>query len=107
MKQILSGIGVSEGRASGTVRIIPEHSEKSKFTEGNVLVTRITNPTMTLMMNKAAAIVCDLGGMTSHPAIISREMGIPCVVATQKATAILKDGMRILVDGKTGKIYEL
>jgi pyruvate,water dikinase len=57
------------------------------------------------MMAKAAAIVTDIGGLTSHPAIVSREMGTPCVVSTKVATTTLKDGMTVRVDGSSGKVY--
>ncbi|MBI2445234.1 hypothetical protein HYV43_02490 [Candidatus Micrarchaeota archaeon] len=104
MKKILSGLGTSPGQARGKVRIVSGPQDEPRFQEGEILVTRITDPTMVLMMNRAAAIVCDIGGMTSHPSILSREMGIPCVVATKNATKKLKDGQEISVDGKTGEV---
>jgi len=67
----------------------------------------MTEPSMVIMMNKAAAIVTDKGGLTSHPAIVSRELGIPCVVATKEAINTLKNGMRVRVDGTNGEIYLL
>jgi len=60
---------------------------------------------MVIMINKAAAIVTDKGGLTSHPAIVSRELGIPCVVATKTATQVLKDGIKVKVDGAKGEVY--
>ncbi|MDB5238390.1 MAG: phosphoenolpyruvate synthase [Candidatus Kaiserbacteria bacterium] len=60
---------------------------------------------MVAMMNKAAAIVTDVGGITSHAAIISRELGVPCVTATRSGTATLKDGMKVRVDGTKGEVY--
>ncbi|MFH1750587.1 MAG: PEP-utilizing enzyme [Candidatus Micrarchaeota archaeon] len=107
MKLILKGIGASEGKAQGKVRIVESADDHFKFREGDILVTRITDPTMTVLMNRAAAIVCDIGGITSHPSIVSREMGIPCVVNTKNATKNLKDGMEVLVDGKLGEVYEI
>ena len=77
----------------------------NKFKEGNVLVTKITDPTMVMIMNEASAIVCDIGGITSHPSIISRELGIPCVVNTKEATSKLQDGQKIIVNGTTGEIF--
>jgi len=71
------------------------------------LVTTITDPTMVQAMIKAAAIVTDIGGITSHPAILSREMGIPCVVNTKEGTKLIKDGMRLKVDGDKGEVYVL
>lgn len=105
MKKLLSGLGTSPGQATGKVRVVSGAEDEDRFLEGEILVTRITDPTMVLMMNRAAAIVCDIGGMTSHPSILSREMGIPCVVATKTATSKLKDGQEVLVDGKTGEVF--
>lgn len=102
---ILKGIPASSGVAEGMVKIVKGIKDIRKFREGDILVTEMTEPSMAIMMNKAAAIVTDKGGLTSHPAIVSRELGIPCVVATKKATKILKDGMKIIVDGAKGKIY--
>ena len=104
---ILKGIPASVGIAEGTVRIVHGSEDKNIFQEGDILVARITDPTMVGMMIKAAAIVCDIGGITSHPSIVSREMGIPCVVNTGNATTVLKDGMKVRVDGTKGEIYAL
>jgi len=103
---LLSGLGASPGVSSGTVRIIHSLKELDKIAKGDVLVTEMTNPDMVVSMQKAAAIVTDEGGITSHAAIVSREMGIPAVVGTGDATKKLKDGMVISVDGNNGKVYE-
>lgn len=103
---LLSGLGASPGVSSGTVRIIHDLSELEKIKEGDVLVTEMTNPDMVVSMQKSAAIVTDEGGITSHAAIVSREMGIPAVVGTGDATKKLKDGQVITVDGSSGKVYE-
>ena len=81
-------------------------NELNKVKKGDVLVTKMTNPDMVVAMQRSSAIVTDEGGLTSHAAIVSREMGIPAVVGTGKATQILKDGMFITIDGYRGKIYE-
>jgi pyruvate, water dikinase len=104
-KLILEGIAASIGEAIGEVRLVKSRADAPKFQDGEVLVTRLTNPTMIMMMAKACAIVTDIGGLTSHPAIVSREMGTPCVVSTKIATSILKNGMTVRVDGSNGKIY--
>ncbi len=106
VKKILSGLAASPGTVRGRVRLVKTLEERVSFKEGDVLVTRITDPTMTSMMNRASAIICDIGGMTSHPSIVSREMGIPCVVATKNATNVLRDGMRVFVDGDKGVVYD-
>lgn len=104
MKLLLKGLGVSPGSAKGKARVVAGARDEENFLEGEVLVTRITDPTMVLMMNRACAIVCDIGGMTSHPSIISRELGIPCVVNAKKATSTLKNGQEVVVDGTTGEV---
>jgi pyruvate,water dikinase len=103
---ILSGLAASQGVAFGPVKIIGEMEDLSKIKNGDILVTKMTNPDMVVSMQKCSAIVTDEGGATAHAAIVSREMGIPCVVGTEKATEILKDGMIITVDGTNGKVYE-
>jgi pyruvate,water dikinase len=102
---ILSGLGASPGVASGAVKIIQDISELSKIKGGDILVTKMTSPDMVVTMQKSAGIVTDEGGITSHAAIVSREMGIPAVVGTGEATGKLKEGEMITVDGNTGKIY--
>jgi len=103
---ILKGLGASPGAASGPVKIVHDISELDKVKQGDVLVTRMTNPDMVPAMKKASAIVTDEGGMTSHAAIVSREMGIPCVVGTGEATKKLKEEQIVTVDGSAGLVYE-
>lgn len=105
MNKILTGTPASSGKASGTARVILEERDFADFEEGDVLVARITDPTMTILMNRAAAIVCDIGGITSHPAIVSRELGVPCVVNTKNATQLVRTGQKLTVDGDSGEIY--
>jgi len=103
---LLEGLGSSPGIGIGTVRVIHSMEELSKIKKGDILVTEMTNPDMVVSMQKSAAIVTDEGGMTAHASIVSREMGIPAVVGTEDATSVLKDGMKITVDGYHGKVYE-
>ena len=107
MKLLLKGIAASQGIAEGTARLFESGQSSSDFGDGDILVTTLTDPTMVQAMVKAAAIVTNIGGLTSHPAILSREMGIPCVVNTKDATTVIKTGMKIRVDGSKGEIYEL
>ena len=102
---ILTGLAASPGIASGKVRIVEDLDDLHKIQTGDVLVTKMTNPDMVVAMQKSAAIVTNEGGMTAHAAIVSREMGLPCIVGTRKATEILKDGDVITVDGYEGKVY--
>ncbi|UXM84034.1 phosphoenolpyruvate synthase [Methanococcus aeolicus] len=103
---ILKGIGASPGTASGTVKILNKIEEIDKIKEGDILVTKMTTPDMVPAMKKASAIVTNDGGLTCHAAIISRELGTPCVVGTKKATDVLKEGTIITIDGEKGVVYE-
>ncbi len=103
---LFSGLPASPGVASGIVRIVHSLDELSKIQKGNILVTMMTNPDMVVAMQKSAGIITDEGGVTSHAAIVSREMGIPAVVGTHNATRKLKDGDIVTVDGFTGRILE-
>ncbi len=102
---ILSGLAASPGVASGVVKIIHDLKDLDKIKTGDVLVTEMTNPDMVVSMQKSSAIITDEGGLTAHAAIVSREMGIPCVVGTRLATQKLKDGDIVTVDGYNGKVY--
>ncbi len=102
---LLSGAPASPGIASGPVKIVPDPSQIDKVLEGDILVAEMTTPDFVPAMKRAAAIVTDRGGRTAHAAIVSRELGIPCIVGSEKATAILKDGQVITVDGSNGKVY--
>lgn len=103
---LLTGSPASPGIASGKVKIVPDPSEIDKVYKGDVLVAEMTTPDFVPAMKRASAIVTDRGGRTAHAAIVSRELGIPCVVGAEKATTILKDGQEITVDGSSGKVYE-
>lgn len=103
---ILKGQGASPGVASGKVVIIHDARDAGKVKEGDILVTRMTNPDMVPAMRRVAAIVTDEGGMTCHAAIVSRELGTPAVVGTKTATQVLKPGQLVTVDGEKGFIYE-
>lgn len=105
-KIILKGIGASPGIATGKVKIIKDISELNKVEEGDILVTKMTTPDMVPAMKKASGIITDDGGLTCHAAIISRELGTPCIVGTKKATEVLKDGEVVTVDGEKGIVYE-
>ena len=103
---LLSGIGASVGMSSGPVKLIHSPDEIDKVNEGDILVTEMTTPDYVPAMKRAVGIVTDAGGKTSHAAIVSREMGIPCVVGTGQATTKLKTGQVVTVDGHEGIIYK-
>lgn len=102
---IVSGLPASPGVAKGKVKIILSLDHLDDLEKGDVLVTKMTNPDMVPYMKKASAIVTDEGGITSHAAIVSRELGIPCIVGTGNATSVLHDGQIVTVDAVHGKVY--
>ncbi len=104
--RILKGLGASPGVGRGPVRIIPSPKDIDKMQKGEVLVTDMTTPDFVPAMKKAAAIVTNTGGRTCHAAIVSREMGIPCIVGAKGATDVLKEGMVVTVDAVHGMVYE-
>ncbi len=103
---ILQGAPASPIMGTGRVVIVKDAKELSKVQKGDVLVTEMTNPDFVPAMKRAIAIVTDRGGRTSHAAIVSRELGIACVVGTEFATKKLKDGMIVTVDGSRGIVYK-
>lgn len=103
---IVRGQGASPGVAAGRVVIVHDVKDTGSVQEGDILVTRMTNPDMVPAMRKVAAIVTDEGGMTCHAAIVSRELGTPAVVGTRTATATLRQGQLVTVDGEKGFVYD-
>ncbi len=102
---LLIGVAASPGIAVGTVKIVPKSSQIDKVEDGDILVAEMTTPDFVPAMKRAVAIVTDRGGRTAHAAIVSRELGIPCVVGTEEATKALSDGQEITVDGYAGRVY--
>ena len=103
---LVRGLGAAPGIADGSVRVIGELAGGGELLDGEVLVTHMTAPDWVPLMRKAAAIVTDSGGMTCHAAIVSRELGIPCVVGTAEATKVLRDGELVTVDAGEGVVTE-
>ncbi len=103
---IVTGAPASPGVAAGPVVVIHSPNDIDQVHPGDVLVTEMTTPDFVPAMKRAAAIVTDLGGRTCHAAIVSRELGIPCVVGTNNATSILKTGQIITVNGTGGTVHE-
>ncbi len=103
---LLSGSPASPGVASGPVSLVYQASESDKVKKGNVLVAEMTTPDFVPAMKRAVAIVTDRGGRTCHAAIVSRELGIPCVVGTGNATKILQNGELVTVDGSRGRVFK-
>ena len=109
-KVIVKGLPASPGKVSGRVHVILDPSRIDEFKEGEILVTEMTAPDWVPAMKKAKAIVTDSGGMTCHASIVSRELGIPCIVGTKSrgeaATTTVPDGIDVTVDATHGVVYE-
>ncbi|MDK2875334.1 MAG: pyruvate, water dikinase, partial [Methanothermobacter sp.] len=103
---LVKGLGASPGLASGKVKIIREIHELDKIQTGDILVTVMTTPDMVPAMKRASGIITDEGGVTCHAAIVSRELGIPCVVGTGNATEVLRENQVVSIDGNRGLVYE-
>ncbi|MBU1131503.1 phosphoenolpyruvate synthase [Patescibacteria group bacterium] len=103
-KVLVQGAAVGKKIGQGKAQIIGDVSEIGRFKENNVLVTEMTDPDWEPIMKKAAAIVTDAGGRTCHAAIVSRELGIPCVVGTSQATEAVKNNQQVTVSGAEGDV---
>lgn len=107
---LVKGLPASPGMAAGKCHVITDPKDIDTFKEGEVLVTTMTSPDWVPAMKKAVAIVTDAGGMTCHASIVSRELGIPCVVGTKsrsvEATGVLKTGQDITIDARNGIVYD-
>ncbi len=101
---LLRGLGVSPGIASGIVRVLQSPSEGAALLPGEILVAPVTNPDWAPTMHRAGVIVTESGGATCHAAILSREMGVPCIVGARDATRLLNTGQMVTIDGRTGRI---
>lgn len=104
--EFLRGMGASPGVGTGPVKVVRSERDADKIVKGDVLVAEMTSPDFVPTMSKCVAIITEKGGTTSHAAIVSREMGIPCVVGVKDATSSLKDGEIVTVDGVTGAVYK-
>jgi pyruvate,water dikinase len=101
---LVSGVPASPGRATGLVRVIRGPAEFDQLQVGEILVAPVTAPAWTPLFTRAAAVVTDVGSAAAHASIIAREYGIPAVVGCGDATARLRTGMRVTVDGSTGNV---
>ena len=104
---VLKGLPASPGVYGGKAKVVLSPEEAAKeIQKGDILVTKMTNPDWVPYMRVAGAIVTDEGGMTCHAAIVSRELGIPCIVGAREATKLMKSGETYTVDARSGVIYE-
>jgi pyruvate, water dikinase len=103
----IKGITAQKGVARGRVRIVNGEDGASGMVNGEIIVTKHSSANLVHLIQKAVGVVTDEGGLTSHAALISRELGIPCVVATKAATEIFKNGDEVEVNGDTGIVRTL
>ena len=101
---LVAGLGACAGVASGIVRVLRSPAEGALLQPGEILVAPTTNPDWVPAIRRAAAVVTDSGGITCHAAIVSRELGVPCVVGTRRATTVLRTGDIVTVDGRRGTV---
>lgn len=108
-KRLLAGLAIGDAIVASKACVIKNADEMSKFIDGSILVTGMTDPDWVPIMKKAKGIITDYGGRTSHAAIVSRELGVPAIIGTENATKILQDGQEITIccaEGDRGYIYE-
>ncbi len=104
---VLKGMVANPGKATGKAVIVKNSKDFAKMRTGNILIAVTTHPEFVPVMQKASAIVTDEGGITSHAAIVSRELGIPCVVRTHHASKVFKDGNLVEVDANNGMVRKI
>jgi pyruvate,water dikinase len=102
--QLLYGLAASKGVYEGTARRVSSPAEFGRINQGDVLVTESTTEAFNILLPLLGGIVTDNGGLLSHAAIVAREYGIPGVVGTREATELIRDGMRVRVDGDAGEV---
>ena len=104
-KPLIQGLAASSGRATGYVRVLESPDQGDELLAGEILVAKMTSPDWVPTMRRAGALVTDGGGTTCHAAIVSRELGVPCVVGARTATTVLRTGELVTVDGSEGAVY--
>jgi len=108
-KKILEGLAIGESVVAAEAQVIRSVSQIATFKPGSILITQMTSPDWVPIMKKAAGIITDHGGRTSHAAIVSRELGLPAIVGTNDGTTRIKNGQAITLscsEGETGFVYE-
>ena len=103
----IHGLGASKGVIEGTARVVLSPEQFSQVERDEIIICRMTSPAWVVLFTKIGGLVTDAGGMASHPAVVSREFGIPAVVGTSDATRQIKTGDRVRVNGATGVVEVL
>ncbi|MDR2903006.1 MAG: hypothetical protein LBU77_00620 [Clostridiales bacterium] len=105
-KEILKGVPCSGETVTGTARVIKDIHDADRLQQGDILVTKCTDPAWTAIFSKLGGVITETGGMLSHAAVVSREYGLPCILVVKNATKIIRDGATITMDCQTGSIKE-
>ena len=103
----IQGVSAYPGKVQGIARVVHHVGEVDKVKQGDILVTLNTTPSFIMAMKRSAAIVTDEGGITCHAAIVSRELGIPCIIGTKAGTRLIPDGAKVEVDASTGTVRKM
>ncbi|MCL2164624.1 MAG: PEP-utilizing enzyme, partial [Oscillospiraceae bacterium] len=103
---ILKGVPCSGETITGTARVIKDIHDSHRLHDGDILVTKCTDPAWTAVFSKIGGVITETGGMLSHAAVISREYGISCILVVKNATDVIKDGDTITMDCRTGEILK-
>jgi len=103
----INGLGASPGVVEGVARVVLREDQFDDVRAGDILVCQMTNPAWVVLFTKIVGLVTDAGGTVSHPAVLSREFGIPAVVGTSVATEQIKNGDRVRINGTTGEVQIL
>lgn len=106
MKIISKGTAASKGLVEGTAFVVKNKKDIFRFKAGSILITRMTDPSFVPAMMNSIGVITDIGGVTCHAAIISRELGIPCIVGTKNATEKIVSGQKLVLDANKGVVYE-
>lgn len=102
---VLHGLGVGSVRATGVVRVLSSPDEGAKLAKGEILVAKMTSPDWVPILRRTAGLITDAGGTTCHAAIVSRELGVPAVVGTRRATEVLRDGDLVTIEPASGHVF--
>ena len=104
VKKVLEGMGVSAGSVRGKAIVLMNSEDLPKVKKGDILVTSSTSPDLVPALGKVAGVITDEGGMTCHAAIVTRELGIPCITGTQNATSVIREGDWLLLDADNNRV---
>jgi len=107
MNTFFYGLGASEGEFEGTAKVLNTPEDQHKVEAGDIVIVYSSSPAWTIALLKASALISEVGGIICHTAIVSRELGIPCIVGVENVTKLIKDGDKLKINGKNGTIERI